>query len=699
MTVKKVMPNKFSKACSVCRTNVPTKSGFAVLQSGWKTVCSSSVCIASLGDDVQTAITALSTAPIERGYITENGEVYFPFDAQKKDLVKSLPKSRWLRAKKCWSVSTEQRHRAVVLDAVKRCGFDYPSSWDDTAVEISDSHVVEALDRARGTAYDYQLDGIEFLANNPRCLLGDDMGLGKTLQSLFALPKNARAIVICPNSLKLTWASEVAKWRSDLATFVCVGRKGKTAFRLPKRGEVVIVNYEILPTWLDTDKSYKTLSDTQLIVDEAHYTKNHRAKRSQRVKRLSDLCKGAWAMSGTPLMNRPFDLWGVLSTFQLEREVFGGFGGFLRDMNGKKNKWGGYDFGTPKMIVAEQMRRVMLRRRKDEVLTSLPPKRFSDVILPISDVLRRQADEAFKIIRENEDELPHFSDFSELRASLAESRIPHLIELVESYEDSDEPLVVFSDHRQPILTLGARQGWACILGDTPQHVRQEAVEAFQRGDLKGIALTIGAGSTGLTLTRASTMIFCDLSWTPSNNAQAEDRICRIGQTADSLHYVRLLSDCEMDKHVVRLLDRKKLTINTAIDGRIEITETEVAQAPQIVIETEAEQAQRKLEINEQIAREKLAENPLRYSPIEPKVITAERQQIICEAMELMIGWCDDAIERDGSGFSKSDVGLKYIYYSGVLHDINNQEYLAYTDERLRRYHRQLSSVVPQLFES
>ena len=702
-----VMPNKFASNCTSCKTRVAAKKGFAIDDRGWYTLCPSSQCIASQKKPVRDAIHAKLNA-VPRKEINRLGEIFQePYCKEEKDLIKTLPNARWDSGKRCWRVSLHAKDRAVIVDALNRMGYKMPQGFDQVSLE-ADPNVSEAVGRAkRGGAYPYQLDGVEFLASREDALMGDDMGLGKTLQSLMALPSadRCKAIVVCPSSLKLNWANEVAKWRSDLTPIVCKGRKGKNAFRLPNVGEVIIINYDILPMWLDnseiSSETAQILASTQLIVDEAHYVKNYKAKRSKRMTALASLCRGSWAMSGTPLMTRPLDLWGVLSTFGMERTVFGTWGNFVRGFNGSKGSYG-YTWGSAEPSVAERLKRVMIRRLKTEVLTSLPPKRFQDVLIPISKTLEKATKDAFKIIRENEDELPHFSQFSELRKALAESRIPHLIEMVESYEDSDEPIVVFSDHRSPIEALGQREGWATILGDTPIAQRQQAVEAFQNGELKGIALTIGAGSTGLTLTRASTMIFCDLSWTPSINAQAEDRICRIGQKADSLMYVRLVSDCEMDVHCTNLLSKKAQMIATAIDGQIDLSKrssTASTPMPQIVQESREERDARFALYRKEQARLKIESrrDDLESRAVRRHHISSDLREQIITALELMASWCDGAVERDGSGFSASDQNLKWLGLSGVLSDPSEVALAHFAWEGLKKYKGQLFAHTPLLW--
>ena len=160
----------------------------------------------------------------------------------------------------------------------------------------------------------------------------------------------------------------------------------------------------------------------------------------------------------------------------------------------------------------------------------------------ISDALRKEMDALWS---DYEDELgvgklPDFKVFSSLRAKLAESRIPALLEMVEDHEEQGVPLVVFSAHRKPIDTLGKREGWLVITGDTPD--KQAVARAFQSGQYKGVAVTIQAGGVGLTLTHASNAIFVDRDWNPAQNVQAADRLHRIGQKADSVLYTHLTAD-------------------------------------------------------------------------------------------------------------------------------------------------------------
>jgi SWI/SNF-related matrix-associated actin-dependent regulator 1 of chromatin subfamily A len=458
---------------------------------------------------------------------------------------------------------------------------------------------------------DYQYDGVKFLAGRKYALIADDMGLGKTIQALVALPPNAATIVVCPHSLKWNWHDECLKWRPDLTPIVCTGRKGKKAFRVPAEGELIIINYDILPAYLkpvpkldDAGKEVlnrkgkvvkeavvpadveAALAKTIGIFDECQKAKNYKAQRSQKVTELCSRLAGVWGATGTPLMNRPFDLWGVLSSLGLNWKVFGSWPTFLRCFGGYHSGFG-YEFSSVSgPETAERLRRVMLRRLKADVLKDLPAKQYQTLrINGMSKEIYKELDRLQKVWGETlgAKKLPPFEAFSEIRAKLAAARIPAMIEHVESFEDAGEPLVVFSAHRAPVDTLGKREGWATITGDTSAAKRRDVVRSFQAGELKGIALTIAAGGEGLTLTRASNMLKVDLDWTPSMNTQAEDRLHRIGQT-NAVNIVRMVSDHDLDRHVTDLLIEKSAVIAQAVDGVATDIELSKAPAPSPAIE-------------------------------------------------------------------------------------------------------------------
>jgi NADH dehydrogenase/NADH:ubiquinone oxidoreductase subunit G len=218
-----------------------------------------------------------------------------------------------------------------------------------------------------------------------------------------------------------------------------------------------------------------------------------------------------------------------------------------------------------------------------------------------------------------------FTQMSAVRAALATAKIGPLVELVESFEEQDEPLVVFSAHRDPIDLLGKREGWAVVTGDTPNAERNAIEESFQRGELKGIAATIQAGGTAITLTRAAQSVFVDRAWTPALNDQAEDRIYRIGQTRGCV-ITTLVADHALDERVTELLGEKSRIIDASVVAAAVVTVP--AAAPAVDFDALAAEAKAEAEKADKARAEakKIAEERAKHFANENERKEAEKKE-------------------------------------------------------------------------
>lgn len=313
---------------------------------------------------------------------------------------------------------------------------------------------------------------------------------------------------------------------------------------------------------------------TQLVVDEAHYCKTKDSKRTLAVRGIASQCSSTWLLTGTPLLNTPEELWSLCQIFpgfdSLDafdtgaHSVFGSWKTFVEYFGGKKKYFGGYSWPASGEVDPEARLRlstIMLRRMRVDVLPDLPVKtrRFIDV-----DVLgphlkldaemraRLEAWSDAEVLKECEPD----GSLSTVRKDLATAKSSAIGPLLEEYETANEPVVVFSYHRDPIIELGRRRGWACITGSTSDRERTALVKSFQAGKLKGLAGTIGAMGVGVTLTASANSIFIDRDYVPANNLQAEDREVRIGQTRGVV--VTILNAKHMvDQRVNAILARKE----------------------------------------------------------------------------------------------------------------------------------------------
>ena len=232
----------------------------------------------------------------------------------------------------------------------------------------------EALARAERLAeglFPHQVDGVAFLLGRRRAILADDMGLGKTRQSIVALTEAAPAgpwLVVCPASVKRNWAREILAARPGDAVHVC----GPLDPPAVGYGGWVVINYDILAK---VDALLEDLPWTGIVFDEAHYLKNHTSARSRIARELVAAAPDAvlHALTGTPLTNRPRDLFPLL---QLTGHPMGrSFLSFAkRYCDARHNGFGWVTDGASNLEeLRVQLHGVMLRRTKDEVL-DLPPK-------------------------------------------------------------------------------------------------------------------------------------------------------------------------------------------------------------------------------------------------------------------------------------------------------------------------------------
>ncbi len=310
-----------------------------------------------------------------------------------------------------------------------------------------------------------------------------------------------------------------------------------------------------------------------VVADEAHNLKNDKTARSKHFVALANPAREGggkvWLLTATPILNRPQELWTLLEAAGIAQEAFGGWKAFARIFDGTKGAWGGWEWGSPDALaIAPKLAGVMLRRTKKEVLLDLPEKVWSDIVVDIDVATAALLDEVDgkEIVAAIEaGESLNFKKLSAARAALAKAKIPAMLEVVESYEEQAEPLVVFSAHLAPIDVLAKREGWAIITGATSPDKRTEIEAAFQAGMLRGVGCTIKAGGIAITLTRAANMLFVDKEWTPKLNLQAEDRIYRIGQNR-GVQIISLVGDHPIDHRIAELCSIKDAIVEASVEA-------------------------------------------------------------------------------------------------------------------------------------
>jgi len=579
------------------------------------------------------------------------------------------------------------------------------------AISMSRAATAEVdLPRPAGLEYlPFQRAGIAYALARRNTLFGDEMGLGKTIQALGVInadPTIKQVLVICPASLKRNWAREAEKWltRKFLIQVVEDGHVSAGA-------DFVIVNYERLRNGVNAALMGRQWD--ALIVDEAHKLKNPEAQRTQvvlgraakkgkeAVAGLVERARRRLFLTGTPILNKPIEMWGLVST--LAPETFPSFWGFAKRYCGASNDGGyGWDLSGHDHLdeLQEKLRQsCMVRRLKKDVLTELPAKQRQIVELepPPALRLRIEAENAAWAAHEerlgalqDEVSLAHaagdqgayeaavgrlheatqqaFSDISRLRHETAMAKVPQVIEHLDDALESEDAVVVFAHHKDVIAALAEHYGKDCVTltGDTPVEERQRAVDAFQAGKARVFIGSIAAAGVGLTLTAASHVVFAELDWVPANVTQAEDRCHRVGQQ-DSVLVQHLVVNGSLDARMAHVLVEKQRVADLALDV---IVKREPA------IPTAA------------------VERPSKY----PKA-SLDQRLAAARCLQVLTALDDDhAAALNGRGFNKADTRLGHSLAAASLRGplTDGQVWLA--AKVLRKYRGQLGDLLAPLTE-
>ncbi len=423
--------------------------------------------------------------------------------------------------------------------------------------------------------YDHRLGGI----------LADDMGLGKTLQAIALIAHaheqasgsaagatgtaSAPFLVVAPTSVVSNWAAECARFAPSLrvATITQTAAKRSTSLAEVAQGvDVVITSYTLFR--LDYE-SYDGLDWAGLLLDEAQFVKNHQSRAHQCARRLKTPFK--LAITGTPMENNLMELWSLLSI--TAPGLFpspGRFTDYYRkpietDVDGDR-------LGQ----LRRRIRPFMLRRTKDQVAGDLPEKQEQVLELELNPKHRRVYDT--HLARERQKVLGLIDDLSanrfeifrsltmlrqlsldaslydEAYAGIPSTKLDALLELLEDTVAEGHRTLIFSQFTQYLGKARDRLDAAGISYsylDGKTRARARVIDEFKNGTNSVFLISLKAGGFGLNLTEADYVILLDPWWNPATEAQAVDRVHRIGQTKNVMVY-RLVAKDTIEEKVMAL---------------------------------------------------------------------------------------------------------------------------------------------------
>jgi len=549
--------------------------------------------------------------------------------------VQAVPGRRWNPVDKTWSVPedadlsglaevTRIVHRDGTLWTPARC-YRRPDG------PILTDAVPELPGIATSDLYGHQLAMLGAVRRGHRRLyLADEPGLGKTAQGALALAVagSRRAVVVVPVVVVEAWRRELARWTPGRCVEVVSGR---TPHRLGSGTDTVLVGYSVIASWQPALSAWKP---DALIMDEVHSAKSAAAART---KALLALAKGLpvdglrLGLSGTPMPTGPRDLatqleiLGVLDVVARSRHDFeiqfcnGRYERIYVNGGNQRMVWKA-DGATNLSTLGDSLAATcMVRRRKEEVL-DLPSRTVADrplarSALAVSDrkALKVAESETIATLRARlnrrmkrlQAELPDsgrtlnatwddclavarscksstgISVTDGVRKALGLAKVPAVMELVDEVVTSGRPVVVMAHHvavQEAIATAASKAGRTTVrvTGSQSPAEKQAAIDAFQTGAVDVLVASIQSAGLGITLTAASDVIIAELPWTDAAQAQAIDRVHRIGQDRPVTAWRPLVLE-SMDMDIAALIDRRANWSSAAVDG-VELTEAQTVGA-------------------------------------------------------------------------------------------------------------------------
>lgn len=507
-----------------------------------------------------------------------DGKIALTVPPTYNEMVRQLPGSRFVKNEWTLPVSWAgaKQLRATFGDLLT-VGPEF-TAWANAYVErrstiqaIQDRQVVYDLD---ARLYDFQRTGSSWLVSVGRGLLADEPRMGKTPQVLVALRTLGAgalpALAVVPNSVKWTWAAEAEIWAPELSVQVIGGTAPQKRKQFDTPADLYIINWEAIRNHtrlaaygsIEMSESDRTpgeldaLGLVTVIADEAHRMVDPKAKQTRAMWNLMWQATYRWGMTGTPVVNRPDDVWSIMHGIAPEEYPDGKSKWVERYCVAGQGRFGWEVFGLKPETSAEFheiLRPRFLRRTRAEVGSApqLPPQiRWVELGTKQRAAYKAMNKEQVALI-DGEilvagNPLVKHRRLSQIAAATPvleageivalttpSAKLDAVLEILS--EEPDEPVVVFSPSRKLIELLDTelqrkKYKTSLITGKVDPQMRAANVARFQIGETSVALCTTGAGAEGITLNRANKLIFLGMDESHVKNLQAKDRAEAVGKT-------------------------------------------------------------------------------------------------------------------------------------------------------------------------
>jgi SWI/SNF-related matrix-associated actin-dependent regulator 1 of chromatin subfamily A len=464
-------------------------------------------------------------------------------------------------------------------------------------VEVDFTKYNDILAKDGKKLYKHQEEGIKFLLSRNGCILGDDMGVAKTMQGIEAAIESGaqKILIVCPSALKINWERAINVFCSN--TIIIDSKKWSQA-------KFTIINFDIL-------KNFHTLTDGSpnqvlnrdlvnanfdlVIIDEAHYLKNHKSIRGEI---MVDLCVNhniprVWLLTGTPLNNAPMDFYNLLKI--IKSPIADNWMYYAKRYCDAKKFFKTLKSGVKRQIwvtngasnleeLSVKIKNVILRRLKSEVL-ELPDKIITPIyhrltnkdLTKYNELWEKYLEKRILEGKKNGNLQKDLVELIILRQFIANQAIQYTIELVENALDMGRKVIIFTSFTEELETLAAHFGKLAVKhnGSMTTAQKQKSVDGFQNNPkIKVFIGNTKSAGVGITLTESTVTVFNSYDWVPSINEQCEDRSYRIGQVNDVNIYYQLFENT-ISTRMWETLKIKKDIINIILGDKKINSEEEI----------------------------------------------------------------------------------------------------------------------------
>lgn len=412
-------------------------------------------------------------------------------------------------------------------------------------------------------------------------LLADEMRLGKTLQTLLycsAYMERSPVVIVCPATVKHVWQHQILEHLNMRSLLIEGGKPFRTRQILATRPHFIILNYDILRQHL---KYLMSLHPQILIIDECHYIKNRKAQRTKNCKKLSRKIPHRIAISGTPLTNRPSELFPTLNI--LHPKKFRSFWKFaFRYCGPRHGTWGWEYKGASHIAELHKMltETMMIRRLRKDVMKYYKEPLREIIPMDISNPKEYQEAENNFIVwlqkksikkAKSAQKAKRLVQMGYLARLAAELKMKSVFQWIDDFlESSDEKLLLCGVHQKIINQLHERYKKISVVvnGKVVGKKRAIAIKSFQTN--KKIRIFIGniqAAGVGIDLSKANTIAFVELDWVPGNHTQFEDRIININKKSQvTIYYFVGYKTIEHSR--CKILQRKQKVLSATLNGNV-----------------------------------------------------------------------------------------------------------------------------------